>query len=106
MERLTKWYFEDSECDRPYVYGGIEYCGDSYEGEVIDKLAYYEDLEESGRLVELPCRIGDALYVFGHECSNGMKYNCEINGVMSGCFCNTCGIYPCTLHECVEVVLV
>lgn len=26
------------------------------------KLAHYEDLEEAGRLIELPCKIGDTVY--------------------------------------------
>lgn len=30
--------------------------------EVTDKLAHYENLEESGRLIELPCKIGDTVY--------------------------------------------
>ena len=30
--------------------------------EVTDKLACYEDLEEAGRLIELPCKIGDTVY--------------------------------------------
>ena len=35
-----------------------EYCY-----EATQKLAHYEDLEEQGRLVELPCKIGDTVYV-------------------------------------------
>lgn len=27
-----------------------------------EKLAYYEDLEEQGRLITLPCKIGDMVY--------------------------------------------
>ena len=27
-----------------------------------EKLAYYEDLEEQGRLITLPCKIGDTVY--------------------------------------------
>ena len=30
--------------------------------DVIDKLAEYEDLEEQGRLIKLPCKVGDTLY--------------------------------------------
>lgn len=30
--------------------------------DVIDKLAEYEDLEEQGRLIKLPCHIGDSIY--------------------------------------------
>lgn len=31
--------------------------------EVCDKLADYEDLEEQGRLIRLPCKVGDTVYV-------------------------------------------
>nr|DAE15879.1 MAG TPA: hypothetical protein [Siphoviridae sp. ctu9a31] len=30
--------------------------------QLIDKLAYYENLEEQGRLVKLPCKVGDDVY--------------------------------------------
>ena len=61
MERLTIKEFESVECE-PYVLGGIEYYGDSYGGEVINKLAEYEDLEEKGLLIKLPCKVGDTVY--------------------------------------------
>lgn len=32
---------------------------------VWEKLAHYEDLEEQGRLIELPCKVGTVLYFFG-----------------------------------------
>lgn len=31
--------------------------------EVLNKLAEYEDLEEQGKLLELPCAVGDRIYV-------------------------------------------
>ena len=34
-----------------------EYCY-----EATQKLAHYEDLEEQGKLIELPCKIGDTVY--------------------------------------------
>lgn len=61
MDRLTYKEFQGTECE-PYVYGGIEYYGDSYGGEVINKLAAYEDAEEEGLLVKLPCKVGDTVY--------------------------------------------
>ena len=30
--------------------------------DLIEKLAHYEDLEEQGRLIELPCSVGDTVY--------------------------------------------
>lgn len=38
-------------------------CTFKIRGDVIDKLAEYEDLEEQGRLVKLPCKVGDTVYV-------------------------------------------
>ena len=35
--------------------------------DVIDKLAQYEALEEQGRLVILPCKIGDTIYEVSYE---------------------------------------
>lgn len=37
---------------------------------VFEKLAAYEDLEEQGRLVVLPCKVGDTVYTFynGKNC--------------------------------------
>ena len=32
------------------------------EKEVIERLAYYEDLEEQGKLIELPCAVGTKVY--------------------------------------------
>ena len=49
-----------------------EYCaniplGNGCDGCLIDKaickLAHYEDLEEQGRLIELPCKIGDKVWI-------------------------------------------
>lgn len=74
--------------------------------EIVKKLAYYEDLDESGKLKILPCDIGDTLYLLDHECTEGMKYNCEIDGIMEGYLCRSCGTYPCTLHPSVQEVVV
>ena len=30
---------------------------------ILEKLAEYEDLEEQGRLIKLPCKVGDTVYV-------------------------------------------
>lgn len=59
--------------------------------QLIDKLAYYEDLEEQGRLLKLPCKVGDTVYcIFNRytkctssnerfdECScQGCEYECD-----------------------------
>lgn len=57
MERLTEWRGE---------HAAIVNHHENY----IDRLAYYEDLEEQGRLVVLPCKAGDTVYTFynGKNC--------------------------------------
>lgn len=57
--RICCSHFNSKEC--------IAVCGNcslgcKWEEEVWSKLAHYEDLEEAGRLIELPCKIGDAVY--------------------------------------------
>lgn len=44
----------------------------------LEKLAHYEDLEEAGRLIELPCAVGDTVWLIGknyNKCTN--HYDCE-----------------------------
>ena len=60
MERLTKWKTD----------GRIVFAGDGTPAEnmckvpvALARLAHYEDMEEQGRLVELPCGVGDAVYM-------------------------------------------
>ena len=60
MERLTKKYSDGthgSSDDLP--------CGENsydYKNLLIEKLGKYEDLEEQGRLIKLPCKVGDTIY--------------------------------------------
>lgn len=71
MERLTSY---ESVCKREMIcrYEDCdtceEYCPNLNEDncpclqEILEKLAKYEDLEEQGKLVKLPCAVGDTLY--------------------------------------------
>lgn len=43
---------------------------------ILTKLADYEDLEEQGRLLALPCKIGDRLYWINDEDDDGNKGFC------------------------------
>lgn len=52
-------------------------------GEAIDKFAHYEDLEEQGRLIELPCKIGEKVYEVNKTCEERNLY-CEDR------YCNKC----------------
>ena len=60
MERLTKTYLDGTHG----ASDGLQ-CGENsydYKNLLIEKLGEYEDLEEQGRLVKLPCKIGDTIY--------------------------------------------
>lgn len=60
-----------------YVISGEECFDDqneNYSGEAIDKLAYYEDMEEQGRLLILPCKEGDTIYRIKKFCEGNTGY--------------------------------
>ena len=42
--------------------------------DVIDKLAEYEDLDEQGRLVKLPCKVGNTVYRYVEEKGCVLEY--------------------------------
>lgn len=69
MERLTnRNYGEISHTGRTipystYCIGCITSdCDCGIVEDMVKKLADYEDLEEQGRLVKLPCKVGDTVY--------------------------------------------
>lgn len=49
----NRWECECSRCDKP----------NDWKNDCVKKLAEYENAEEEGRLVVLPCKVGDAVYV-------------------------------------------
>lgn len=61
MERLTYRDYEQIQVKGLNVVGIGEKNADIL-SRAIEKLSAYEDLEEQGRLLELPCRVGDTLY--------------------------------------------
>ena len=73
MERLTRksqssemvWFIDHNNNGL-----NLEPCEMSYSnnGKAIRKLAYYEDAEEQGRLVILPCKIGDSYFTYSWGC--------------------------------------
>ena len=71
MSRLTKHcdYCVDSECiwyDKELAKDNKCECNKSrdncYDRSIYNKLAEYEDLEEQGLLLKLPCKVGDTVY--------------------------------------------
>ena len=49
----NRWECECSRCDKP----------NDWKNDCIKRLAEYETAEEEGRLVALPCKVGDAVYL-------------------------------------------
>jgi hypothetical protein len=41
-------------------------CADCFVIKLYDKLAHYEDMEEQGRLITLPCAVGEEVWI-GHK---------------------------------------
>lgn len=62
MNRIT---FEGNFCDIAHCFLPEETCwetGMCSQRRAWERLKHYEDLQEQGRLVELPCKIGDSVY--------------------------------------------
>ena len=59
MKKLTEK--EESPCT---CCGGIGHCStDCSYKQIYDRLAEYEDMEEQGLLLKLPCKMGDKLWI-------------------------------------------
>jgi hypothetical protein len=71
MERLTKREDDSITYNEKREFECGEYCDSCSQGagncktveNMIKKLATYEDLEEHGLLVRLPCKVGDDVYI-------------------------------------------
>lgn len=62
MERLTvKWADKVYDTFDPIDVVDNEYSKANY-NKILTKLGEYEDLEEQGRLIKLPCKVGDIIY--------------------------------------------
>ena len=85
---------------------GFQYCRkEDWENcetiaDVIDKLADYEDLEEQGRLIKLPCKVGDWIFIVKRY----WVEEANITGISEAddisCFCFKVYIDP----DCEEIV--
>ena len=56
MERLTEWK------DDKKILAKTKFSGDFGSANVLNRLAKYEDLDEQGLLLRLPCKVGDTVY--------------------------------------------
>ena len=121
MERLTsrdengRVQYDQKLIELDAFYGKMktsDYC--------IVKLAHLEDLQDQGRLIELPCKVGDTLYIiYDNKICTAYVFLIEIIGGIS-IYCRTlsgsdrCGFKPClsdfgktaflTEHEAMKAV--
>lgn len=76
MGRLTeckdRYCFTACAGEREKIREDCSFYEICYERQLYDKLAHYEDLEEQGRLIELPCALNSKLYFFGEK-TDGTK---------------------------------
>ena len=64
MERLTEKYNGKNIVKPGYIAMAFKSeTGNRFEGEAVDKLSAYEDAEEQGLLLRLPCGIGSDVYM-------------------------------------------
>lgn len=77
-ERLTE-IINDRNAVRDGICGTIGNSGRYFIGKAIDKLAEYENAEEEGRLIILPCKPGITLYVLRKKYTKCSRYNEEFD---------------------------
>ena len=63
----NRWQCECSRCDKP----------NDWKNDCIKKLAEYENAEEEGRLVVLPCKVGDTVWTFYDDMSDVVDFTVE-----------------------------
>lgn len=104
MERLTKWEDDSITYNEKREFECGEYCDSCSQGagncktveNMIKKLATYEDLEEQGLLVRLPCKVGDMVYVPTRNFISELRItmiSVDMHGAYFSWMLNS-GIYP------------
>ena len=85
-DKLCKDICDDIECN----------CSKCELEKVLEKLATYEDLEEQGLLVRLPCKVGDTVYVPTRNFVSELRItmvSVDMHGAYFSWMLNS-GIYP------------
>lgn len=83
MERLTvKWKDGVYDTLDPIDIADNEYSKINYE-KLLTKLGQYEDVEEQGLLLRLPCKVGTPVYMVAQDC-DGDTLDCR-RGDCEGC---------------------
>ena len=79
MERLTEWK------DDKKLLAKTKFSGDFGSANVLGRLAEYEDLEEQGLLLRLPCKVGDDIYVIPSEVNYRLNKSFCVKGLNAVC---------------------
>ena len=90
MERLTEKQSSGYDlkamngeyCNRYCEQQRVETCNECVIYQAIQKLAEYEDLEEKGLLLRLPCKVGDTVYILRKNIVNEEQvYDVQYRGI-------------------------
>ena len=92
MERLTKREISGITYNNSPGFICSCYCDNCSKGTgdcdrlkaMVNRLAKFEDLEEQGLLVRLPCKVGDTVYTITRFCSGGIR-DCDYTYECSEC---------------------
>lgn len=85
-DRKTEMY--EKACDVKYLETTTmnnpikEYWEHKQVAECLRKLKDYEDLEEQGRLIKLPCKVGDTVYAIGFNNNKPIIYESVILSIL------------------------
>lgn len=128
MERLTERYIPNDEkkgiagikvFESEKTIPLVKVLSGEYLYPAIEKLATYEDLEEQGLLVRLPCKVGDTVWdidagypelykitAFSYGCHDLVEFGCddEITFYYTSCHRQTAGAF--LLSELGETVFI
>lgn len=89
MERLTEKYSDGT----PFVPNFILQLTNGMQS-VVNKLAHYEDLEEQGLLLKLPCKVGDTFFKI---ICDGVIYELSLNKIMKSKVVDGAYTYCCNV---------
>lgn len=82
MERLTvKWADKVYDTFDPVDIVDNEYSKANY-NKILTKIGDYEDLEERGRLIKLPCKVGDTVYAIGFNNNKPIIYESVVLSIL------------------------
>lgn len=98
MNRLTERYKDSiadvalvkeygSSCCEDVCRNNDNDCAKCHINKALEKLAYYEDLEEQGLLLKLPCKVEDTLYTIC-TCENVSKILDDEPNFATGYYCS------------------